>query len=229
MSLPCTRAVARRTVISAGAWSVPVIALASATPAFASSSCPTGPVAVLRGTFSVTSGALRANQVGLTTWDATGFMSMADNSSPTSNSSPSQPAVVVVSYSFTAVAHASYLVTFGVRGGYSVPNGSSERQSLVVEDVQGGTATTLKKVSLAHASLGGSTLVTDAVMVANGYDLITPAQGQVTFAAPVAAQAAGPVILRFTFTLAARQGTGSSYGNDDLWLTTPTVALTACS
>lgn len=230
----------RRTLIIAGAWSVPVIALASATPAFAASNdgstCPKGPVTVLRGTSGI-SGTLLASQTGYTGWLPVGPSGNAKGSyvgDPTvagftsgADTATREQVVITASYSFTAVANASYAVAFSVVGGYGSYNNStsySERQSLDVDAIRGGSTTSLKKVSLVHTN---TVRRTDADMKNGGYTLFAPSAGQQPYTATYLATAAGTVTIRYTFTMDRRRTT--NLVNDDLWVTAPVVTLLSCA
>lgn len=242
MDNPCSRALSRRTIITAAAWSVPVIAVAGAVPAIAASTtCKPRALTLTRGTWTKT-GTLLSSQVGYTGWlparsstasgyatgsyvgdaNVSGFTSGADANS-------GGKVVITVPYTFTAVANTSYTIVFSVVVGYGSYNNSnaySERQSVVVEAVPSGsrpTTTGIGKVSLVHTN---TVRQTDATMKAANYTLMTPADGKKTFSGVFLASTSGTVTVRYTFTLDQRMT--SNQVNDDIWISDPVVTPTTC-
>lgn len=212
----------RRTVVAGIAWSVPVIAIATATPAFASS---LGPVTVLPTTYFKSGGTLIQSS-------GTGFLpsasdyilaSKAPDGSFTSGSDTNGQAVTITAvYDFDAVKGAKYSISIGVIAQYGLYRNStqySERQSLAASIIQGGTSTKLAKVSVSHTNRCTNS---DSTMKSAGYTLQTPTEGTKTYSLTYTATATGAVTIQCLFTLDARRST--NYTNDDMRVSFPVVA-----
>lgn len=233
--------VSRRTVLKAAAWSLPAIAVASATPALAASEqCVTGPVAVTALNWSST-GDLQSNWLGKTTtgWigtfsgspggDATenvtslsdGFLSQDDNDSNT------EIATVTMQASIQVVAGATYQLDMSTAVGYGNPGGfnGSARQSLVLSLIQPDvTSTDLLKLTVNHWD-APTISPTDSDMKADGYILqqeSTTATRQIAFTA----SSTGTAILNYAFTIQPMIGANRS---DDIAVGIPSIASQTCA
>ncbi len=232
------RKLSRRTVVAGIAWSVPVIAVATATPAYAASQ-PPGPVVVLPTTWS------RTGTGTLTQSGATGFLPTGSTAghatssyltgSPVANSFTSgsdtngSAATITALYTFNAVKGGKYTVGLKVLTQYGTYNNStsySERQSLDATIVQGSATTTLAKVSVSHSN---TCTRSNTTMTRAGYTLQTPSQGTKDYTATFTAPADGAVTIRCVFTLDARYSSllRTNRVNDDMWISAPTVSKLA--
>lgn len=230
---PGEHKLSRRTVVAGIAWSVPVIAVATATPAFAASQ-GVGPVTVLPTTFSRTGGSLTQSTY-------TGFLptSSAANharasyltGSPAADSFTSgsdtngQAATVTALYTFDGVKGAKYSISLKVLTQYGTYNNStnySERQSVDASVVQNGSSANLAKVSVSHSN---TCTRSNATMTNAGYTLQTPSQGTKSYTITYTAPATGSVTVQCVFTLDARYSSllRRNYVNDDIWVSAPTV------
>jgi hypothetical protein len=224
--------VSRRTVVAGIAWSVPVIAIATATPAFAASP-GIGPITVLPTTVTHTGGTLTQSAytgflpTGSAAGHATGSYltgSPVANSFTSGSDTNGSAATVTAFYTFNAVQAAKYSVAVKVLTQYGNANGStgySERQSVDVTVTQGGTSVSVAKVSVSHPTRNQASR-SDSTLTRAGYTLQAPSAGTkdygpVTFTAP----STGAVTVTFVFTLDARRS-GNSV-NDDIWVSAPVV------
>lgn len=227
------RKLSRRTVVAGIAWSVPVIAVATATPAYAASQ-PPGPMVVLPTTWS------RTGTGTLTQSGATGFLPTGSTAghatssyltgSPVANSFTSgsdtngSAATITALYTFNAVKGAKYTVGLKVLTQYGTYNNStsySERQSLDATITQGGTSMPLAKVTLPHAN---NCTRSDSQM--GGYTLQAPSAGTKDYSVIFTAPADGMVTIRCVFTLDKRYTSlwnPDNRVNDDIWISAPTV------
>jgi len=220
----------RRTVVAGIAWSVPVIAVATATPAYAASG--PGPVTVLPTTYSKSGAAL--TQAAYTGFLPTGSAANHASSSyltgsPVADSFTSgsdtngSAATVTALYTFNAVKGAKYSISLKVLTQYGTYNNStnySERQSLVATVVQGGASTSVAKVSVSHTNT-----CTRSNSQMAGYTLQTPAQGTKDYSITYTATATGAATVQCVFTLDARYSSllRRNYVNDDMWISAPVV------
>ena len=232
----------RRTILKGAAWSIPVIALATAAPrAVASGGVDCSePITVTRSGWTVTSGALATE--GSTGWTPAGTAdsitagwipgSWAVNNEGflSMDNSLNGAATVVVSHMFEAVAGRLYDVRFDARVGLGSDNTEAHRQ--VVDVTVGGVS--VKKIAVEHGAgyppawVGGQS---DADLAAAGY-AVQPVNGQaaVSYQAPTpyAATANGPVIINYTFSVSSRAA-AAWLTNDDIWLSAPTVEDRGCT
>lgn len=223
----------RRTVVAGIAWSVPVIAVATATPAYAASG--PGPVTVLPTTFSKSGGTLtQAAYTGfLPTSSATGHAqasyltgSPAADSFTSGSDTNGSKATVTALYTFNAVKGAKYSIAVKALTQYGTYNGStnySERQSLDATVVQGGTSAKLASVSVSHTN---ACTRSNSTMTNAGYTLQTPSQGTKEYTLTYTATATGAVTIQCVFTLDARYSSllRRNYVNDDMWISAPVVS-----
>jgi len=226
------RKLSRRAVVAGIAWSVPVIAVATATPAFAASG--PGPVTVVPTSYSRSGGAL-------TQPDYTGFLPTSSaaghakvswlTGSPVADSFTSgsdtngSAATVTALYSFNAVKGIKYSISLKVLTQYGTYNNAtnrSERQSLDATVLQSGASTKLAKVSVSHSN---SCTRSNSTMTRAGYTLQTPAQGTKSYSITYTATATGAVTIQCLFTLDARYSglLTRNYVNDDIWISAPVV------
>lgn len=231
----------RRTVLKAGAWSIPVIAAATAVPLSAASTaaCVDGPVDVTALSWTSV-GQLESNWTNQTTtgWigsfrgaaggDATenvtaltdGFLSQDDNDSAT------EVATVTATVTLAVVDGAQYTLTLGTAVGFGNPGGfnGSARQSLVLDVLQpDASSSELLKLSVSHYDAPTIT-PTDAQMGADGYIL----QEQSTLqnrALSFTASGTGTATLRFSFTIQPKIGANRT---DDISVGIPRVTSQVC-
>lgn len=213
--------IGRRTIIQGAAWSVPVIAVAAAAPAFAASG---GPVAdacdgantgttstVVQGTWGPETGLVEEGGAYETDFTPTGFQSYWNNESLTSETT------FTATYTFTATKSTDYLISFDINT--SPGNGIGGAMGSAAQGVV--------------VTAGSETLA--SVRTHDRTDYSAPAwwdPSSTPVAAPYFSALGGPVTITFTFTLAPRGGASEggtdATVNDDIIVTTPTVVQTGC-
>lgn len=233
----------RRTVLKGAAWSVPVIAVASAVPAYAASAtCTVGEVIpVAQAQWNVTAGALSSWDRGGTGWtpidpsadidapnrpaissyvgeaQAPGFLSQSDGSTTET--------VVVATFTFTPVEGATYSISTEILSQTAFGTGQDPEgyaQWLDVDVIDGGAGTPLAR-EIVHRK-GGPT---------SGYDLTLQYGGSVTRSLSFTATTSSTISVQFTFHLAAMPNPkptidGIGDVNSDFWVTAPLVTVEQC-
>lgn len=233
--------VARRTVLKAGAWSVPVITTAAMLPlAAASTVCVDGQIVTTALNWSSV-GDLASNWPNQTTtgWVggfsgapggdasqnitgvANGFVSQDDNDSTT------EVATITTSVTLPVVDGAQYSLSPATFTGFGNPGSwdGSARQSVIV-DVQQPDASSSELLKLSAWHWDAPTITpTDAQMRADGFVLQDPGTTQ-DRPLMFTASGTGTATLRFTFTIQPKIGTNRS---DDIGVSIPQVVTQVCS
>lgn len=200
----------RRDILTAGAWSVPVIAFAAAAPSASASACPT---LTSEGDWTaiVTSGSFGLPATGAAGWipNPPRFAVVRDNASTTG------PAILTLTANINVVAGRTYAFSFAVRGnlGNSAQGGGSSRQTL---DVQAGTSVVYRGTTK-NPDVNYSQLPTTG-------NAEVPSEWGVVARSFVAATT-GSIPFRYTFTVGARPNAVGSV-SDDIRITVPT--FTSC-
>ncbi len=216
----------RRTVVAGIAWSVPVIAVATATPAFAASQ-GVGPVTVLPTTFSKSGGAL--TQAG-----GTGFLP-ADGSSGhatfdyipgtapagsfTSGSDTNGSAATITAfYTFNAIQGATYSIALTVTAQNGSPAAQSERQRLSAIATQSGAVSgSIVTLTIPHTN----TQRTRDSRIPSGYKFQAAGTTQTYTLSSWKAAQTGAVTIQCTFTLDQRAARNTV--SDDIRVSVPVV------
>lgn len=213
------RALERRTILRAGAWSVPVIATAIATPLAAASttaaSCDPAdngtPLTINAGSWSTTSGALKSDENQTGWYGTNGFRSWDNNASTT------QDAVVTATFTFAARAGATYTISATVQVGAGNSPIGVNRQNVWVDVVSSAGA---QKLTAVHTS-DGNPYPDDIADHTTQYTWdSTPLPYSTNFVAPVSET----VTLRYRFTLLPTADV-----NDDIWINNLAVTQVACN
>lgn len=216
----------RRTVVAGIAWSVPVIAVATATPAFAASP-GIGPITVLPTTFSKSGGTL--TQAG-----GTGFLPANGSSghaafdyipgtapagSFTSGSDTNgSAATITAQYTFNAIKGATYSIALTVTTQNGTPSGQSERQRLSAIVTQpGATSGSIVTMTIPHTN----TQRTSDSRLPSGYKFQAAGTTQTYTLTSWKAAQAGAVTIQCTFTLDQRRWSNSV--SDDIRVSPPVV------
>jgi len=232
----------RRTLLRVGAWSAPVVLLATAAPAAVASgeACEVGSIAtVTRTTWAVTAGMLSdwdrgntgwtpidgsvdldaANRPAQTAWvgeaGTEGFVSSGDGGTTVTT--------VVVEYTFEAIEGATYSLSTRIvsQPAYGSDN-TVHAQWLDIDAIQGSASEPIAREVVGQIGAPST-----------GYSLDLQYGNTATRTATITAGVSGTVIIRYTFNLAAMANpkpTGASQGqvNSDFWVTAPTAAIVSC-
>lgn len=211
------RKLSRRTIVAGIAWSVPVIAVATATPAYAASP-GLGPITVSKTTYSK-SGAALTQSAG------TGFLPGASDYIPgsapagsfTSGSDASGAATITALYTFDAVKNATYSIALTVTTQNGSPAGQSERQRLsAIVTQSGATPGSIVTMTIPHTN---SQRTRDSLL--SGYKFQAAGTTQTYTLSSWKAAQTGAVTVQCTFTLDQRAWTNSV--SDDIRVSPPVV------